>query len=183
LRPETRDGETHGREVRRVPSVRPILLGALLLTAAGETVAAPPEPTPQMAFGATSRIFVTLAPHTADDDFEPRWINGVSTLQPALNLPLLAARRNRLEFSLAQRDVLAHGDRLQLRLASDAHILAQLLSGGQFSDIDDSWIAAVGLASRVRLSYTNGPMEFSVTARHKLGNSDMQARLSFGVRF
>jgi hypothetical protein len=166
-----------------VRSVRQILLGVLLLGAAGATFAAPPESTPQMALGATSRIFVTLVPHTTDDDFEPRWINGYAALQPALNLPLLAARRNRLEFSLMQRDVLARGDRLQLRLASDTHVLAQLLSGGQFSDIDDSWIAAVGLASRVRLSYTNGPMELSVVARQKLGNTDMQARLSFGARF
>ncbi|HTT11181.1 MAG TPA: hypothetical protein VMG60_09855 [Burkholderiaceae bacterium] len=166
-----------------MPSICRILLGVLLLTAAGAAVAAPPESVPQLTLGSTSRIYVTLVPRTADDDFEPRWINGATTVPSSLNLSMPVARRNRLEFSLTERDVLARGDRLQLRLASDAHILAQLLSGGQFSEVDDSWIAALGLASRLRLSYTSGPMELSVSARHKLGENDLQARLSFGVRF
>ena len=68
-------------------------------------------------------------------------------------------------------------------LVSDTHVLAQLLSGGQFSEVDDSWIAALGLASRVRLSYTNGPMEFTLSAKHKFGESDVQARLTLGLRF
>jgi len=166
-----------------VRSICRILLAILLLAATGATRAAPPESAPQMTLGSTARLYITLVPRTTDDDFEPRWISGAPTFPASLNLSMPAARRNRLEFALTERDVLAHGDRLQLRLASDTHVLAQLLSGGQFSDVDDSWIAALGLASRVRLSYTNGPMEFTLSAKHKFGESDVQARLTLGLRF
>jgi hypothetical protein len=165
-----------------MPSVRQFLLGILLLAAASAAGAASPEALPQLTLAATSRVYITLVPRTADDDFGPRWLEGDAT-QPSLNLALRTARRNRLEFSLSQRDVLAQGDRLQLRLASDAHVVAQLLSGGAFSELDDSWIAVLGLASRVRLSYTNGPVEFSVSAKRKFGEGAVKAQLTIGTRF
>jgi len=167
-----------------MPPIRQIILGMLLLIAAGAVVAAPPETPAPLALTANSRIYITLVPRSADDDFGPRWIEGGPTGSSSLNFALRTARRNRLEFALSERDVLARGDQLQLRLASDAYALAQVLSGGQFSEIDDGWIAVLGLASRVRLSYSNGPMEFSLSAKRKFGEaSDVRARLSLGVRF
>jgi hypothetical protein len=166
-----------------MPSVRQVFLGILLLTTVGVAGAASSEVPGQVTWAATSRIYVTLVPHTADPDDSVRWVEGSSTLQPALNLSLRTTRRNRLAFSLSQRDVLTQGDELQLRLASDVHIVAQLLSGGQFSEADDSWIAVLGLASRLRFAYTNGPWEFSLSARRKFGNGDVKARLSYGVHF
>jgi len=168
-----------------MPPIRRIILGTLLLLiAAGAVAAAPPDSPAPLALSANSRIYITLVPHSADDDFGPRWIGGSPTGSSSLNFSLRTARRNRLEFALSERDVLARGDLLQLRLASDAYAIAQVLSGGQFSEIDDGWIAILGLASRVRLSYTNGPMEFSLSAKRKLGEaSELRARLSLGARF
>ena len=166
-----------------MPSMRQILLAMLLLTVARMAGAAPADAGAPVTLAATSRIFVTLVPHSADLDDLPHWTPDPATVRPALNLSLRSTRPNRLEFSLSQRDVLGQGDMLQLRLASDAHIVAQLLSGGQFSEADDSWIAVLGLASRVRLSYTNGPWELSVSAKRKFGDGDVRARLSYGYRF
>jgi hypothetical protein len=166
-----------------MPPIRRFLLGMLLLIAAGTALAAPPDTPAPLALTANSRIYITLVPRSADDDFGPRWIDGTPT-GSSLNFSLRTARRNRLEFALSERDVLARGDQFQLRLASDAYALAQVLSGGQFSEIDDGWLAVLGVASRVRLSYTNGPVEFSLSAKRKLGEaSDLRARLSLGVRF
>jgi len=172
------DGEIH-----HMPSMRQMLLAILLLTAARMAGAAAAETVAPVTLAATSRIFVTLVPHTADLDDLPRWTPDPATVRPALNLSLRSTRPNRLEFSLSRRDLLGQGDLLQLRLASDAHIVAQLLSGGQFSEADDSWIAVLGLASRVRLSYTNGSWELSVSAKRKFGDGDVRARLSYGFRF
>jgi hypothetical protein len=161
--------------------VRRVLLGILLLSAA-RMAAASTEPAAPVTLAATSRIYVTLVPRTADDD-ESRWTDRTPQMRTGLNLTLRTTRRNRLEFSLLRRDVLAEGDRLQLRMASDAHIVAQLLSGGAFSEADDSWIAVLGLASRFRLSYTNGPWELSISAKRKFGEGDLKARLTYGFRF
>jgi hypothetical protein len=167
-----------------MPPIRQVLLGTLLLIAAKAVAAAPPDAPPPLGLTANSRIYITLVPHGTEDDFGPRWIDGTSTVSSSLNFSLRTVRRNRLDFALSERDVLARGDQLQLRLASDAYAIAQLLSAGQFSEVDDSWIAVVGFASRVRLSYTNGPLEFSLSAKRKLGEtSDVRARLSLGARF
>jgi hypothetical protein len=161
--------------------VRRIVLGMLLLSVAKLAVAST-EPTAPVTLAATSRIYVTLVPRTADDD-DTRLLDSTPQMRSGLNLTLRTTRRNRLEFSLLRRDVLAEGDKLQLRMASDAHIVAQLLSGGAFSEADDSWIAVLGLASRFRLSYTNGPFELSISAKRKFGDGDLKARLTYGFRF
>jgi hypothetical protein len=168
-----------------VPSIRRVLVSAaLLLASAGAAGAESSEPAlGQVRLAATSRIYVTLVPRSADEDEGTRWLEGGSTIRPALNLSLRTMRRNRLAFAMTHRDVLFEGDQLQLRLASDAHIVAQLLSGGAFSDADDSWIAVLGLASRFRLSYTSGPWQLSVSARHKFGDGDVKARLTYGFTF
>jgi hypothetical protein len=167
-----------------VPSIRQILVAVLILASAGKAGAAnSEEAVGQLRLAATSRIYVTLVPRAAEEDDGPRWLEGAPTVRPALNLPLRSIRRNRLTFSMTHRDVLVEGDQLQLRLASDAHIVAQLLSGGAFSEADDSWIAVLGLASRFRLSYTSGPFELSVSARRKFGDGSVRARLSYNLRF
>jgi hypothetical protein len=156
----------------------------LLLASAGTACAERSEPAVgQVRLAATSRIYVTLVPRSADDDEGARWLEGGSSIRPALNLSLRTTRRNRLAFAMTHRDVLFEGDLLQLRLASDAHVIAQLISGGAFSDADDSWIAMLGLASRFRLSYTSGPWQLSVSARHKFGDADVKARLTYGFAF
>ena len=167
----------------RMPSIHQLLLGILLSTAAGLVSAAKDDTAAPVTLVATSRIYVTLVPRSADTDDTPRWIDSSSGVRPALNLSLRTTRRNRMEFSIGRRDLLADGDQLQLRLASDAHVVAQLLSGGQFSEEDDSWIAVLGLASRFRLSYNNGPWELSLSARRKLGDGNVRARFSYGIRF
>src|SRR6185503_5386650 len=116
-------------------SIRRFLVAVVLLASAGTAGAESFEPTVgQMSLTANSRIYVTLAPRSADEEEGPRWLEGGSTIRPALNLSLRTMRRNRLAFAMTHRDVLFEGDQLQLRLASDAHIVAQLLSGGAFSD-------------------------------------------------
>lgn len=130
------------------------------------------------------RIYVTLVPRAAEPD-EPAWhgLDATDATRQRLKLPLQPVRRNRLEFALTYNDVVASGDRLRMRLASDAHIIAQLLSGGQFSSEDDSWIAMLGFASRVKLSYDYGGWELSISARRKLGESDVRARFGYALRF
>jgi hypothetical protein len=170
-----------------MPSIRRIFVGVSLLIAGGlvDTAvhAAPVETSREVRLMPTSRIYVTLVPRSADPDDGTRWINGVPTVQPSLNLSIRTSRRNRLEFALTRRDLISEGDQLRLRLASDAHIVAQLLSGGAFSEVDDTWIAVLGLASRMRLSYNNGPWEFSLSARHRFGDGAVRARLTYGFRF
>jgi hypothetical protein len=166
-----------------IPSIRPLLLGILLLSAVGLAKAAAPDAQGQVTLAATSRIYVTLVPRSAETDDGPRPIEASSAVRPALNLSLRATRRNRLEFALATNGILTDGDQLKLRLASDAHIVAQLISGGQFSEVDDSWIAVLGLASRFGLSYNNGPWELSLSARRKLGDGNLRARFSYSIRF
>jgi len=161
-------------------------VAAMVLMALGFAVrAASPDGTTTTTFGLVSnaRVYVTLVPRGTEPEDQPHWIDRSFLSRPALDLTMPTARRNRLEFSILQRDVLARGDVLQLRLASDAHILAQLLSGGQFSDQDDSWIAILGLASRLKLSYTNGPWELSISARHRFAEGNARARLAYVVRF
>src|SRR5438552_14634509 len=119
-----------------MPSIHRVVLAVLLLSAVVQAHAAALDAAAPVNLAVTSRIYVTLVPHNPDDD-APRWIEASSVAAPALNLALRTARRNRLEFSLAQRDLLTQGDQLQLRLASHAHLMAQLLSGGQFSEEDD----------------------------------------------
>jgi hypothetical protein len=167
-----------------VPSIRRLLWAVLLVAGVGAVHAAPQEAPALVRLAATSRTFVTLVPHSAEPD-DPDWRGGqvIAPSAPGLKLPLDVARRNRLEFSLTHTDLIAQGDRLRLRMASDAHVIAQLLTGGQFSEADDSWIAVLGIASRVRLSYDLGPWEFTVSARRKLGESDVRARLSYAIRF
>lgn len=166
-----------------MPSIRLILVLLTLLATAGVADAAAYEETVgQVTLPSASRIYVTLVPRSADVEDGPRWLEG-STIRPALNLSLRSTRRNRLTFAMTHRDLLIEGDQLQLRMASDAHIVAQLLTGGQFSDADDSWIAVLGLASRFRLSYTAGPWELSLSARRKLGDGNVRARFSYAVRF
>lgn len=168
----------------RVPSVyHLLLLAASLLAGSGAVRAAGSDIPAPVTLAAASRIYVTLVPRSAEDELGPRWIERSPGVQPSLNLSLRTTRRNRLEFALATRDLLAEGDQLRLRLASDAHIVAQLLSGGAFSEVDDSWIAVLGLASRFRLSYNNGPWELSVSARRKLGDGNLRARFFYKVRF
>lgn len=167
-----------------MPSIRRLLWGVLLLLGAAAADAAPADAPVVLKLGATSRTFVTLVPRSAEPD-EIGWQPGdwIALNRPALNLPLGTVRPNRLEFSLTHTDVIASGDRLRLRLASDAHLIAQLLSGGQFSDAGDSWIAMLGFASRVRVSYDLGPWELSISARRKFGEGDVRARLAYAIRF
>jgi hypothetical protein len=160
-----------------------MLWGAVLLISATAARAGVQDAAPPATLAAAPRMYVTLVPRAGEVDEVTRLAEYSPSFRPSLNLALLTTRRNRLEFSLAQRDVLTRGDRLQLRLASDAHVVAQLLSGGQFSEADDSWIAVLGLASRVRLSYTNGPWELSVSARRTLSDGSVRARFSYHVRF
>lgn len=167
----------------RVPSMQQLLLAVLFLAGSGAAQAAASETPAPVTLAAASRVYVTLVPRSAEDEFGPRWIEGSPRIHPSLNLSLRTSRRNRLEFALATRDLLSEGDQLRLRLASDAHIVAQLLTGGAFSEVDDSWIAVLGLASRFRLSYNNGPWELSVSARRKLGDGNLRARFSYKVRF
>ena len=166
-----------------MPTIHQLIAGILLLATACVARAGALDEQGQLTLAATSRMYVTLVPRSAEPDDVPHWVDAFPSTQPSLNLSLRTSRRNRLEFSLSQHDVLADGDRLQLRLASDAHILAQLLSGGQFSEADDSWIAVLGLASRARLSYNNGPWELSLSARRRFGDGDVRARLSYSIRF
>lgn len=167
-----------------MPSIRRLLGGVLLVAGASAVHAAPQDDPAPITLAATSRTFVTLVPRSAEPD-ELGWRAGdaIALSTPALKLPLGAARRNRLEFALTRTDVVAQGDRLRLRLASDAHVIAQLLTGGRFSEEDDSWIAMLGFASRVRLSYDLGPWEFTVSARRKLGDGHVRARLAYAIRF
>jgi hypothetical protein len=167
-----------------MPSIHRLLWGMLVLAGVGAAQAAPQDAPAAVTLAATSRVYVTLVPRTAEpDEVGGHRGDSLSPGQAYLNLPLSAARRNRLEFSLTRTDVVAQGDRLQLRLASDAHVIAQLLTGGQFSEADDSWIAMLGLASRVRLSYQLGGWELSVSARRKFGEGDVRARLAYAIRF
>jgi hypothetical protein len=155
----------------------------LLAAAPGVQAASADVPAPTILM-ASSRVYVTLVPRTAEPD-EIGWLHGDAIVPnaPSLNLPLGSVRRNRLEFSITRTDVLVRGDHLRLRLASDAHVIAQLLSGGQFSDADDSWIAMLGIASRVRITYDLGPWELSISARRKFGDADVRARFGYMLRF
>jgi hypothetical protein len=155
----------------------------MLVAGAAAAHAAPQDAPPTLTLSAASRIYVTLVPRTAAPD-EDGW-RGTDIASPSrpLNLSLAAVRRNRLEFSLTHTDVFARGDRLRLRLASDAHVIAQLLSGGQFSEADDSWIAVLGLASRVRVSYELGQWELAISARRKFGRGDARAHFGYSLRF
>ncbi len=128
----------------------------------------------------TPHFFVTLVPHRGDSEWVPGFDQGDFG---APMLRLAAPRRSRLEFAVQQRDFLTSGDQLQLRLASDAHVVAQLLSGGELSGEEEGMIAMLGVASRLKLSYSNGPWNFSLGATRKLGNGQVNARLSFAVRF
>lgn len=156
--------------------------GALFATV--PALAAPQDAPALLTLAMSPRIFVTLVPRAAEPD-EPYWrgLDATDATRPRLKLPMRTVRPNRLEFSLVHTDVIANGDRLRLRMASDAHIVAQLLSGGQFSSEDDSWIAVLGFASRVKMSYDYGPWELSVSARRKFGDSDVRARFGYAVRF
>jgi hypothetical protein len=182
--PKEARNETQRQEVTIVPSIRRLLWGMLLVAGAGAVHAAPQDALPLIRLAATSRTFVTLVPHTAEPD-EPDWRGSqiIAPSTPALKLPLDVARRNRLDFALTHTDLITRGDRLRLRMVSDAHVIVQLLTGGQFSEADDSWIAVLGIASRVRLSYELGPWEFTVSARRKFGESDVRARFSYAIRF
>lgn len=153
----------------------------LLLAAAGLAHAMGDAVSLRVPLAATPRVFVTLTPYAAES--APRSFDLYPEPRPGWAFPLRPQRRNRLEFAIVRHGVLASNDRLQLRLASDAHVFAQLLSGGRFSETDDSWLAVLGLASRVRLSYTNGPWDLTVSARRKFGDSDVRARFSYKVRF
>ena len=166
-----------------MPTIHQLIAGILLLATACVARAGGQDQPGQQVLAATSRMYVTLVPRSAEPDDVPRWIDAFPNTQPSLNLSLRTSRRNRLEFSLSQQNLLADGDVLQLRMASDAHILAQLLSGGQFSEVDDSWIAVLGLASRLRLTYNNGPWELSLSAKRRFGDGDVRARISYGIRF
>ncbi len=129
----------------------------------------------------TPRFFVTIVPHRADIDSLPGFSESPA---PIPTLKFTAPRRGRLEFAVQQRDVFAAGDQLQLRLASDAHVVAQLLSGGRFSGAEEEgMLAMLGVASRLRLSYSNGPWSLSLGATRKLGNGEFAARISYAVRF
>jgi len=164
-----------------VPTLHRLFAAILLLAATSLAQAAGNELSLQLPFVSTPRVFVTLTPYSFDP--RPGFDPYATPPHPRWNFPLQTTRRNRLEFAIVRHGVLADTDRLQVRLASDAHVFAQLLSGGRFSENDDSWIAVLGLASRVRLSYTNGPWDLSVSARRKLGDSDVRARLSYKLRF
>jgi hypothetical protein len=166
-----------------VPTIHKILLALLLGAIAGAGQAQGTDEVPITRSGSSPRIYITLVPRAAEAGFAPDSWPHMAAERARLDLPIRTSRRNRLAFSLVHRDILSRGDVLQLRLASDAHVLAQLLSGGQFSDADDSWIAVLGLASRVRLSYTNGPWSLSLTTRRKIGDSNVRARLNYTVRF
>ncbi len=167
-----------------MPSIRRLLWVVLLVAGATSAHAAPQaQDAPALMLATSSRTYVTLVPRTAEpDEYGWRYTDIASPSRP-LNLAFGTVRRNRLEFSLTHTDVVARGDRLRLRLASDAHVIAQLLSGGQFSEADDSWIAMLGLASRVRVSYELGPWELSISARRKFGEGDVRARFAYAVRF
>jgi hypothetical protein len=129
----------------------------------------------------TPRFFITLVPQRANIDLVPGFGETPSAI-PALKLT--APRRSRLEFAIQQRDVFASGDQLQLRLASDAHVVAQLLSGGKFSGADEEgMLAMLGAASRLRLSYSLGPWSLALGATRKLGAGEVNARIAFSVRF
>lgn len=165
-----------------MPTLRDLVAWIVLIAAAtGVARAAGNDATLRFALASSPRVFVTLTPYAADA--RPGFDQYPSAEPPALNFALQTVRRNRLEFALVRQGVIASSDRLQIRLASDAHLVAQLLSGGRFSEADDSWIAVLGLASRVRLSYTLGPWDLSVSARRKLGESDVRARFSYKVWF
>jgi hypothetical protein len=167
-----------------VPSIRLRVVTGILLLIAGTAAAAavPDDGTPVLLPGA-ARVYVTLVPQGIDPRGGQHGVDLSLAARPALNLSLRTSRRNRLEFSLGRHDVLDAGDHLQIRLASDAHVIAQLLSGGRFSQEDDSWIAILGLSSRLKLSYDNGPWQFSLTACRQFGGAKVRARLTYAVRF
>jgi hypothetical protein len=157
-------------------------LGVLMLATAAAPQARSERDRIQPIDLSTPRFIVNLVPHYADGD-------SVSAFQPhpqvsQSTLPLKVLRRNRLEFAIQQRDLFASGDRLQIRLASDAHVVAQLLSHGQLSGVEEeSMVAILGLASRVRVNYDNGPWDLSLGATRRLGEGHFKARLSYTLRF
>jgi hypothetical protein len=160
-----------------------VLLGILLAAAAASSHAGSGHNADVPVDLSMPRVSVTLVPDNPDVRPASGLRSNLIDSGSPLRLSLQAPRRKRLEVAINQRDVFAPGDRLQLRLASDAHLVAKLLSRGEFSGAEESMVAFLGFASRLRLSYSNGPWDFSLGATRRLGDGQVKARLTYTVRF